>query len=89
MLRRRLPLAVLALAIWFAAEPLVHTHPIRPNSGSASTTCAVCSTGVDRPIAAPDVPAPLDVVAVLDDAPVAVHGTAAALLLASRAPPAA
>ena len=87
-MRRRFPLVVVALALWFAAEPLVHSHPIRPASG-ASTVCAVCSAGVDRPIAAPTVIAPLYVVAVVDDAPVAVALPAAQILLASRAPPAA
>ena len=86
---RRLPLVVLALAIWFAAEPLVHTHPILSSSGTSSTTCAVCSAGVDRPIAAPRVPAPLDVAAVVDDVPVVSLRAAARLLLSSRAPPAA
>lgn len=86
---RRFPLVLLALAVWFAAEPLVHTHPIRPNSGTSSTTCAVCSTGVDRPVAAPDVPAPLDVVAVVEDTPKAADSAAAPILLPSRAPPAA
>ena len=86
---RRFPLVVLALAFWFAAEPLVHTHPIRPNSGTSSTTCAVCSTGVDRPVAAPDLPAPLDIVAVVDDVPRVFVRAAARLHLASRAPPAA
>lgn len=83
---RRFPLVVLALALWFATEPLVHSHPIRP-TGSAPTVCAVCATGIDRPIAAPALIAPLHVVAVVADAPLAVFRTAAPLLLASRAPP--
>ena len=86
---RRFPLVVLALALWFAAEPLVHTHPIRPDSATSSTICAVCSTGVDRPVAAPDLPAPLDIVSVVDDVPLVVVRAAAKLHLSSRAPPAA
>jgi len=88
-MRRPFPLLVLALALWFAAEPLVHTHPIRTNSGTSTTVCAVCSTGVDRPVAAPDLPAPLDVIAVVDDAPLVTAGVPAKLHLSSRAPPAA
>jgi len=85
---RRFPLLVLALALWFSAEPLVHSHPLWP-AGTASTVCAVCATGVDRPIAAPAVAAPLTVIAVVEDAPVVAARTATRLLLSSRAPPAA
>ena len=85
---RRVPLFVLALALWFAAEPLVHSHPLL-NGGGSPVPCAVCATGVDRPIAAPSVPAPLHVVALVDDAPLVVARPATKLLLASRAPPAA
>ena len=86
---RRFPLVVLALALWFAAEPLVHSHPIRPSNGSSASVCAVCSTGMDQPIAAPTVTAPLRILAVVDDAPLAAVHPAAKLLLTSRAPPAA
>ena len=79
---------VLALALWFATEPLVHSHPIRTR-GSSPTVCAVCATGVDRPIAAPTLIAPVAVIAVVADAPLLVVRTAAPILLASRAPPAA
>jgi len=85
---RRIPLVVLALALWFATEPLVHTHPIL-TSGSTPTVCAVCATGIDRPIAAPALVAPVVVIAVVADAPLIVVRTAAPILLASRAPPAA
>ena len=85
---RRLPLFVLALALWLAAEPLVHSHPLR-SSGSAPNVCAVCATGADRPIAAPALVAPLHVVDVVDDAPAATVQVVAAIRLASRAPPAA
>ena len=85
---RRFPPVVLALALWFATEPLVHSHPIL-TSGTAPTVCAVCATGIDRPIAAPVLIAPVHVVAVVADAPLIVVRTAAPLLFASRAPPAA
>ena len=85
---RRLPLAVVALALWFAAEPLVHSHPLL-SSTSSPTPCAVCATGIDRPLAAPSVAAPLHVVAIVDDAPPVAGRPATKLLLASRAPPAA
>lgn len=83
---RRFPLVVLAVALWFATEPLVHTHPIATSS-SSRTVCAVCATGIDRPIAAPALIAPVHVVAVVADAPTIVVRTAAPLLLSSRAPP--
>jgi hypothetical protein len=86
---RRFPLVVLALAVWFAAEPLIHTHPVRTNAGPSSATCTVCSTGVAAPAPAPAVPAPQHVVSILDDAPAFAGCAAATLLLASRAPPAA
>lgn len=85
---RRIPLVVLALALWFATEPLVHSHPIL-TSGTSPTVCAVCATGIDRPIAAPALVAPVVVVAVVADAPPVAVRAAAPLLLASRAPPAA
>ena len=85
---RRIPLVALVLALWFSAEPFVHSHPLRP-SGSATNICAVCTTGVDRPVTAPPLQAPLHVIAIVDDAPaVAVHASTV-ILLASRAPPAA
>ncbi len=83
---RRFPLFVLALALWFATEPLVHSHPIR-TSGGSPTVCAVCATGIDRPVAAPAVAAPLHVVAIVADTPLIAVRAAAPLLLASRAPP--
>ena len=85
---RRLPLFVLTLGLWLAAEPLVHTHPLY-SSGAAPSVCAVCATGVDRPIAAPVVVAPLHVIDIVDDAPPAAVQFVAAIRLASRAPPAA
>ena len=87
-MHRRIPLVALALALWFSAEPFVHSHPLRP-SGSATSICAVCTTGIDRPVTAPALQAPLHVIAIVDDAPVAAVHASAVILLASRAPPAA
>ena len=85
---RRLPLFVLALGLWLAAEPLVHSHPLYTRGGAPSV-CAVCATGVDRPIAAPALVAPVHVIAIVDDAPPPAVQIVAAIRLASRAPPAA
>ncbi len=86
---RRFPLVVLGLALWFAAEPLLHRHPIQSDATSGSNLCAVCATGVDRPIAAPALVAPVRVIAIVADAPLVVALFATPLRLASRAPPAA
>ena len=85
---RRIPLVALALALWFTAEPFVHSHPLRSSSG-APNTCAVCTTGVDRPATAPTLQSPLHVIAVVDDAPLTAVPFVATILLPSRAPPAA
>ena len=85
---RRLPLFALALTLWFAAEPCVHSHPLLTASG-APNVCAVCATGVDRPIATPVVVAPLHVIDIVDDALLVAAPTVDAILLASRAPPSA
>jgi len=84
---RRIPLFALVLALWFTAEPFVHSHPLW--SGGTSNLCAVCATGVDRPISMPTVVAPLHVIAVVDDVPAVSAPASAIILLASRAPPAA
>jgi hypothetical protein len=85
---RRIPLVAVVLALWFTAEPLVHTHPLATSSNTPNL-CAVCATGVDRPISAPAVVAPLHVIAIIDDAPAPAAPASAVILLASRAPPAA
>ena len=86
---RRLPLFVLALALWLAAEPLVHSHPLNATAAGGASVCAMCATGVDRPIAAPAPIAPLQVVDVVNDVPAIAAAATQAILLASRAPPAA
>ena len=83
---RRLPLFALALALWFAVEPMVHSHPLRTSGGSPNV-CAVCAAGLDRPIAAPAVVAPLLVIAMIDDVPALAAPAIATVLLPSRAPP--
>jgi hypothetical protein len=85
---RRVPLFVLALTLWFAAEPSVHSHPLLSGGGSPSV-CAVCATGIDRPVAAPSIAAPLHVIAILQDAPSTAVTSVAVILVTSRAPPAA
>ena len=84
---RRFPPVVLALVLLFAAEPLLHMHPLQSNASSA--TCAVCATGLDRPVDMPVVVVSLDVIDVIDDAPIVAIRATASLLVASRAPPAA
>jgi hypothetical protein len=87
------PLVVL-LAALFAAEPILHTHPLTPradanNPGAPGSACAVCATGVDRLAAvAPSLAAPT--VSAIEIAVVAIPtvSIAAPLTLPSRAPPA-
>jgi len=86
---RRLPLVALTLALWIAAEPILHTHSLQASTTSGSSVCAVCATGADRPIATPAVVAPQSVIALVPDAPLVTLRSAAPLRLASRAPPAA
>lgn len=87
-MRRRLPLFVLALALWFAAEPLLHSHPLKSASGRPNV-CAVCANGLDRPITAPALVEPLHVVCIVEDVPALAAPAIAIVLLPSRAPPAA
>lgn len=93
IVRRLSPLIVL-LAALFAAEPILHTHPLNNRAdanspGAPGSTCAVCATGVDRlPTAAPAVAAPTTVthlIATLDTPTVSAVTT---LSLPARAPPA-
>jgi hypothetical protein len=86
---RRAPLFVLALALWFGAEPLVHSHPLKATSNGSANVCAMCTSGIDRPVVAPAPVAPLQVVSIVDDVPLSTVATTATILLASRAPPAA
>lgn|SRR5436309_8007492 len=89
---RRLPLLVLLIAALLAVEPLLHHHPLQTHAtnAAAASSCAICATFTGRlPIAAPTVPAPQAIVALVV-APVVI--TIAVLTFsprASRAPPAA
>ena len=49
MLRRLSPWIIL-VAILFAAEPLLHNHPLDSSASglAGNTACAVCATGVGR-----------------------------------------
>jgi hypothetical protein len=85
---RRIPFLALALALWFTAEPFVHSHPLAASSNTPNL-CAVCATGVDRPVSAPALAAPLDVIAFVEDAPAVALPASTVIRLASRAPPAA
>ena len=86
---RRAPLFVLVLVLWFGAEPLVHSHPLFTSNGTSPNVCAMCPAGVDRPVVAPALVAPVHVIAIVDDVPFFAVATTATILLASRAPPAA
>ncbi|HKB79363.1 MAG TPA: hypothetical protein VKH35_06570 [Thermoanaerobaculia bacterium] len=60
MFRRLSPLVIL-VALLFAAEPLLHSHPLESTIAGASGTsiCAVCATGTGRlPTMAPAIAAP-------------------------------
>lgn len=78
--------ALLLFVAFFAAEPLLHEHPLQSNE---AIVCAACAAGTAQLARhTPVVAAPLAIAYRL--APVAVtgHSFDAPLLLASRAPPA-
>lgn len=93
MCRRLGPLVIL-LAALFAAEPILHTHPLSgrndaTNSGAPGSACAVCATGVDRLApSAPTVAAPTAVSYTLVTIEARTASSAALLTLPARAPPA-
>jgi hypothetical protein len=91
---RRLPILIVAVALFMAIEPVVHSHPLWENSDARSAVgngaCAVCAAGVTQlPTIAPAVIAPVIVVTVIPAQPVSLQSASIALSLASRAPPAA
>ena len=89
---RRLPLLVLLIAAFIAAQPLLHTHPLQGDSANAasSSSCAICAAHIGRlPIAVPTIAAP-QVIVYTVAAPIVI--TIAVLTFSprtSRAPPAA
>lgn len=93
-MRGRLACLVILLAALFAAEPILHTHPLSSrndatNPGAPGSACAVCATGVDRLApAAPTVTAPTSVSYTLVTVETRSASFAAPLTLPSRAPPA-
>ena len=79
------PLVIL-LALLFAAEPILHTHPL--DAGSPGSTCAICATGESQLAStAPTIAAPTVVSYALESIPAPAILPAAAITLPSRAPP--
>jgi len=87
---RRLPLFVLLIAAFIAAEPLLHTHPLQSDSANTASSCTICATYTGRlPIPVPTIAAP-QVIVYTVATPIVI--TIAVLTFsprASRAPPAA
>jgi hypothetical protein len=89
---RRLDIFVVLVALLLAAQPLLHNHPLGGSDAAttnASTTCAVCATGIGRlPTTAPTLTAPPSILYTLDIAPVAAVPTITPFTRDSRGPPA-
>jgi hypothetical protein len=84
---RRFSYCLVIVAALLVAEPLLHNHPLQQNN--IPNACAICATGVSpMPVIAPSVAAPVIVVYTLAAAPVTTVTDAAAIAIASRAPPA-
>jgi hypothetical protein len=82
------------VALFLAAQPLLHNHPLDSGDETAKTasssTCAVCATGIGRlPSTTPAVAAPLVVLYTLATPDVAPVTDVASFTRSSRAPPAA
>jgi len=85
---RRCSIFLLVLAALMAVEPLLHSHPLQPNS--IPETCAVCASGVaPLPMVVPAISAPQNVVYTLVATTTAIRTVTVAITLPSRAPPAA
>src|SRR5213592_4625078 len=83
---RRFSILLLFFGAIIAAEPLLHSHPLKQNSIPGA--CAVCATGVGRlPRIAPAIAAPRVVVYTLKTRAVARVVVAETSTLPSRAPP--
>ena len=91
---KRLDPLVILLAALFAAEPILHTHPLSSsadasNPGAPGSACAVCATGVNHIApAAPSVVAPTAVSYTVVVTGTVIPPFTAPLTLPSRAPPA-
>jgi hypothetical protein len=87
----RLKLAILiALAAVIAAEPVIHNHPLVPETAASQSLCAVCASGAARiTIGAPAVVAPSIVLYAVEPLPAAAPAEAPAHRSESRGPPAA
>jgi len=88
---RRIPILVILLAALFAAEPLLHSHPLgaERDASTSSTKCVVCVSGTSQlPSVAPSIAAVTTVIWTIEPA-VACAGTKSEPIPApSRAPPA-
>jgi hypothetical protein len=88
---------LLVAALFVAAEPVVHTHPLLPGSGSTDASgitspnvCAICAVGAERIVTvAVTVVAPLVIVENVAAVPRAVISAEAPLPRSARSPPAA
>jgi hypothetical protein len=87
---RRSAVFVAAIAVLFAALPLMHQHPLGTESAVASgSSCVACVAGANRiPDAPAVVTAPQLIVFALSAPVVSLVATGVTLLLPSRAPPA-
>jgi hypothetical protein len=88
---------LLVAALFLAAEPVVHTHPLNPESGSTDVggitspnVCAICALSAGRPVTVVvTVAVPLVVVENVATVPTVLISTDTPLPRTSRAPPAA
>jgi hypothetical protein len=81
----RLAALIVLLAVFAAAEPLLHSHPL----AGASAPCAACSSEARILTAPPALVAPAATVFTLASARITAPPLRASLALPSRAPPAA
>jgi len=91
---RRLQIFAVLVALFLAAQPLLHNHPLDSGDESArsssASTCAVCAAGIGRlPSTTPAVAAPVVVLYTLATPSLAPVVTVASFTRSSRAPPAA
>jgi hypothetical protein len=93
LVRRRLQIFAVLVALFLAAQPLLHNHPLDAGgetSTTSSSTCAVCATGIGRlPSTTPAVAAPIVVLYTMATPDLAPVVDVASFTRSSRAPPAA